>query len=439
MRHIISSGFAILSIILLSGCQIVGDHVDTIVQYIEEEKPKEAVNSFNEAMADSSLSDKGKDRVKNKISKALISNIETVTENYLNKEENPEIVSLVLETYKNIDIPEVTELIEEKEEEVFPIIEAREKLSKGLEAIDNKQYVEGIQLLSQVNRDTPEYKKAQDEAQKARKIYFDKTIKQSQALYSNGDYEEAYILLSRLESSVTNVEVENKLAEYRLAFVESKLAEADEFVGENKYTEAFTILDHVEGITGEDELTSIKREEYMFMQTRFWDELITSYEKETTQYYDEFDDFTVIAPKDHSAEYVDIFPNETSFYPRIVVADGYSYLEIVTGFGDSNWLYLESIAFLVDGEPFTWSFDYYSVMDDYDEYGVYEWMIFDESIQPMLLDDLKKIAGSEDAVLRFYGEGYIEHKITEVEKEQIQLFLDIIEEMGAKVNFGPAV
>ncbi|MET3695709.1 hypothetical protein SAMN05877753_102761 [Bacillus oleivorans] len=439
MKHILMGGLAALSIILLSGCQSVSNHVNTIEQYIEEEKPNLAIESFNKAMADSSLSEKGKERIKNKITPDLLASIEKVTEDYIHKKEDYELVSLILETYKNIDIPEVSGLIKQKEEELGPIHEARDKLAKGLEAIDNKQYVEGIQLLAQVARNTPEYEVAREEAQKARKTYFDETFEQSQRLFLNREYEEAYLLLNQLYVSFENTAVENKIEEFRLALLESKIAEADDFADENKYTEAFAILDHVEEIIGEDELITLKREDYTFMQTRFWDELLTAYEGQTTQYYDEFGAFTVVAPKDHSAEYVDIFPSETSFYPRLVVADGYSYLEVVAGFGDSDWLYLEAIAFLVDGEQFTWTVDYYSVMDDYDEYGVYEWMIIDESIQPMLLDDLRKIANSKNAVLRFQGNGYIEHIITDKEKEQIRLFLDLIEAFGTEIEFGPTV
>ncbi|SNX68853.1 hypothetical protein SAMN05877753_102762 [Bacillus oleivorans] len=427
--------FTLSTLILLSGCQSVSDKVDTITAYIQEDKPRDAIDAFHSAIADEAYSQEEKNEIIKTISPIVKADIENITRYYIEEILDYESTILLLEIYKDIEIPEIVEFVDEKIEEITTVKEARELLAAGIQAAEEKDYKKAIDTLLKVDHDTNEFDLAFEQIQQIKSDYYEETLAKADEIFWNGDYKQAIFLLQDLKTYYpVNFVLDNDIEYYTEAMIQFKIEEADQLALENKFAEAYAALDYIESIVGPTELAELRIEQYGGLEHVYRKEsIISTFADQTSQYYDERIDTIYLTPKNQNPRVEELLPGETYFYPRLSIGPEETVLEIVTGYGHrEDWIKVQDIKIAIDSlEPFDFYYDYGDLKRKQDEYGSYEWVRLDERENGAQFRMLQTIADSETTEIIF--EGYTTdktYKLTQRDKEQIRLFLDILDTLG---------
>ena len=121
-------------------------------------------------------------------------------------------------------------------------------------------------------------------------------------------------------------------------------------------------------------------------------------------------------------------------YPYFVSSeDGENLLVVELNYTDAKtnagWVFFDQVIFSVDGENTTKHFNYNDVQRDNDD-DVYEKVIFAPTSTEIEL--LKSIANSTETIIRFQGDKYVDHIVTDKEKAAI---IDVLTAYDYFVNY----
>lgn len=121
-------------------------------------------------------------------------------------------------------------------------------------------------------------------------------------------------------------------------------------------------------------------------------------------------------------------------YPYFVISeDGENLLVVELNYTDAKtnagWVFFDQVIFSVDGENTTKHFNYNDVQRDNDD-DVYEKVIFAPTSTEIEL--LKSIANSTETIIRFQGDKYVDHIVTDKEKAAI---IDVLTAYDYFVNY----
>ena len=163
----------------------------------------------------------------------------------------------------------------------------------------------------------------------------------------------------------------------------------------------------------------------------------------TTANYDDMKELTIIVPKGYSTRYNNV--SETiNIYPEITIdSSGKASFMIFAGFMQSDWVFFKSIIFDADGDKFTWDASGFGETETQVLWGgIAEWMLkaaidvetidavkqyidIDNRVSSELIQQMTKISNANVAKMRFQGQGYRDHVLTNNEKENLKTFIEL--------------
>lgn len=285
---------------------------------------------------------------------------------------------------------------------------------------------EAITCFKKVIEIDSNYEKAQNLIEETKVSYSVQVIEEVKQLASEEKYKQA---LEKIEkaSTILGINEELKTLEdtYKVSINKQLLGEVDELIQDKKYIEAIALIDgnlayDLDGsmATKRNELESLKegavKEELQEIKTRL-----------TVTYDDVAKKYTIV-PKGYSTKYNNISAT-TNIELRLAVDDR-PILMMITGFVNSDWIFMERITFACDDFREEVELEYFDrgskvIWGG----GVAEWYIFahnDSEIQTSQIRNLEEIItqiiASDKATIRFSGESYVDHLITAKEKQTIQ-------------------
>jgi len=149
----------------------------------------------------------------------------------------------------------------------------------------------------------------------------------------------------------------------------------------------------------------------------------------TSSKYDEYSKTYTYVPKGYSTRYINVSWN-SHVIPRIIGNDLLLFA-VDLGFHASDWVFFDDIYIVADGESYTIEMDY----GDRDTQVIGGGNISEWSIQTLSysvgheehFEIFKKIANSDTSKIKFSGSGYREYTISSSEKQNLRLFISIIE------------
>lgn len=147
-----------------------------------------------------------------------------------------------------------------------------------------------------------------------------------------------------------------------------------------------------------------------------------------TSYIDPVTEVKTIVSKGLEVEFINIdkiINVEPRFYSTNFVLVPY----IVFGFENSDWIFFDKIYFNIDGNKYSIDVAYSEQNTQvHDNGNISEWTIIPmEGNNNLSIDAFKKIAESKDAIIKFSGKGYIDHVITDSEKQNLKKAIELYE------------
>lgn len=112
------------------------------------------------------------------------------------------------------------------------------------------------------------------------------------------------------------------------------------------------------------------------------------------------------------------------------------------GFNQDDWIFFDKVAFNADGQLFTWDIDYENKHTQVMWGGIAEWT-GQEDVEPTtkarflndgidttlfnaeLVDQMTLLANAKIAKIRFSGQGYRDHIVTDQEKANLKTFIEL--------------
>lgn len=290
-------------------------------------------------------------------------------------------------------------LVKISEEKISKLNESQISYQKGLDYINNNDEPKGVYELSKVIQEDLNYTSARNEINNVLPIVKQEKLEEAETYFQNKEYQKALdsvIFLS--EYFEEDVDIKNKLILYK-----TSKERADE-------------------------------EERLKMEQRK-KELIAL----TNRHVDSVTKVVTYTPKPYGS-LINIPRGGVIFYPYLRGELGSDVLKLIAGFNRQDWIFMESIICNADGYVFTINFDYFDRKSEVGfGSGVYEWIeiasfdTIDNAQQyglndnnPRLLENLKKLANSNSALVKFKGDTYaFDYALTSTQKESIRNIIDL--------------
>jgi tetratricopeptide (TPR) repeat protein len=360
--------------IMLLGC--AGSKAQSVTSLLSNSQVSEAFEEYENIIKDDNFQEK--QEFNKKLRPTIISKGEQLKKDF--EEEKIDYIQAknLLEELKKFDFVRFD--IQGYITAITKLQESRTEYKKALEYIENKEYINAIISLNKVDKEDKNYTLAQEKISSYMDSYRDECIKRADEYQQIKDYDNAIkIIEEALEYAKNDPELTQKKAAYL------------------------------------QEQQAIKEEQKQ--------KLLTS----TTSAYDDMRDVTIIVPKGYSTRYVNI--NRTrNITPEIIVPNngGVASLIITVGFEQDDWVFTDKIIFKADNEKFEWYLD--SLKDRQTQViwgGVAEWVRKINELDKDLVNQMEKLANANEAKIRFQGQGYRDHVLTQDEKENLKLFLEL--------------
>ncbi len=281
--------------------------------------------------------------------------------------------------------------------------DSRKYYQAGLEKIAKKDYAEGIDNLSKVIKEDPNYNDSEKQITKVLPNVRKQKLAESESAYKANDYEKAIDSISFLVPYFGNdTEINKKLEFYK--------------------------SEHGKAIAAEIQRKENRKQELLAM---------------TTSNYDDMQDETIIVPKGLSTRYVNV-DWDMNIYPQISVEpSGKAGLFIIAGFKQNDWIFFDSVIFNVDGKRFTWDLSgFNNTRREVFWGGIAEWTLRTylpqetidiaeeynlehKCISGELIEQMTQLSNANIAKMRFQGKGYKDHVLTINEKANLKTFLEL--------------
>ena len=282
--------------------------------------------------------------------------------------------------------------------------DSRSFYESGLKNISNKNYIEGVEELDKVIKDDPNFDDAKKQISKVLPNFKKQGLLEAENAYKKSDYQGALNSIELLSKYFKNdSEIETKLEFYK---------------AENE-----------KAIELEKQRKEARKQELL---------------ARTTANYDDMKELTIIVPKGYSTRYNNVSEG-INIYPEINInSSGKASFYIVAGFQQSDWIFFKRIIFDADGDKFTWNASGFGDTQTQVIWGgIAEWMgkaaadaetvdalkefNFDDNgvLSSELIQQMTKISNANVAKMRFQGQGYRDHVLTNNEKENLKTFIEL--------------
>lgn len=399
-----------------------------------------------------------------KTSKIVIEYIERYVDDYANGYIEYETVSNILETFSGlVDIGEKIELIDkiqtskinrnnathyiatqdymnainclEKviEEDIENYNQSLEKidevlelqLSKAEKLLKEKEYDLAYNAVIQIEKYEQVKAEARDMKNRISTECSNELLSETQKLYNNGKYLEAYNFVDKINVRYLNEELKTAKKNSMEKYVSSQLSTAKNEYDSENYDKAINILTNANSNMPDNRFTD-KISEYKKNRNS---QVISKYKSKVICKYDSIDKTYKIVSKGLSADYITINYNR-NIQADISLSNITTGFYLYLGFQNDSWIFMEKIIIDCDGKQYTISVDYWDRITDVsggdirEAYGIihgtngYDHFM---NLEPVI----NSMINAEVVTVRFDGDGKIDKVIPKKHINEIDILWQI--------------
>lgn len=420
-------------VLLLSACSVVDKNTKDVLQLVHSGSFEDAKQLLDKVENDDSISSDQKSEILEVVKMDLIPTVDKNVESFKNDEISVKQLLDIYSGYRSLGIEELTKEVTESERSIDHLLISRTAFNLGEAELEKGNYKKAIDQYKNVTSDDIKYNLASekiDEAKNALLVEIQKEVKEVN-LDSYADLLKAVSHLKEYEPYLKEDErYESLVEDIKELYLSEALDIVDNLVNEKQLDQAEEELKLIQSIYGttsdiSKRLSDIQDEQETKRKQRK-EELLTNFDV----HYDSMIDVTRIAPKGIDPFNLDIPRNSFVFFPMIQVGgkdldSGIVAISVVTGFSQSDWIFMDKIIFKANEKRFSWSLSYGERNSQVGGGHIYEWVLINGLIDAGLKGDLEVLANSSSVDIRFDGDN--RSRDEKLSKSQIQQIKDTIE------------
>jgi tetratricopeptide (TPR) repeat protein len=360
-----------------------------------------------------------------KIKLYLIDEVKTIEEDYISNKISYEEANDSLKEIQEFEI--INNEVSSVTKYVKDLNNSREAYKNLVKYFEEGKYQEAIEESSKIIEDDANYTSAIEYKKNAGVKLSDEVIKKAEELAEKDDYIEAIKWLENNRRFIESGEdVEGLIGGYKEGASKEIIAQSKDKSDSGHYKEALEILNNNTKYSFnnniQNEIKAVRQ-----LQSEHNKELLLDIKKRITIEYDKVENEYKIAPKGYSTRYVNISRN-INIEPRMTFRNVPTFI-LCTGFQQRDWVFFEKVIFVIDGSRYEWDVDYF---DRGSQIGndIAEWyLVVHSDILAGYGGQLKDLSSlldslisSNNATMRFEGQGYRDHEVT---NKEIQTLKDL--------------
>lgn len=423
---------ALLIVVLIAGggyfyyqnTYLVNKKVRLVENQIDVGNFDQAYEMYRQILEDGPKGQSGK--IIEKINSDLASKVESKVNAYVDKSADYQSADEMIR--KLVPFEPLTSALEKNRTRLDQFKKSRDAYEEAGKLHDNKDYNGAIlKYKNVISEDAENYASAQENIKSSMQEYYDDSVSKSESLFQQQKYEEAYNQIKVLENYYANDQTyQSKQKQYLQALYDSKMAAANDLSSKKQYDQAISSLQAIEPYFPDDSVLKQKINEYGEAKTKEREARKKALLAQVTSNYDDMSGITAIVPKGYDSNYVNI-SGSINIEPRITITDlDSAAFNIIAGFKQDDWVFMDKIIFNVDGERFQWDIGFGDRESQVLWGGIAEWTVQRSFFNNDLLDQMQKVVNGKSVKMRFSGrEGFRDHTVTAAEKANIKLFLEL--------------
>jgi len=226
------------------------------------------------------------------------------------------------------------------------------------------------------------------------------------------------------------------ISKYFPDYKKDKIDKAEGLLASNKYDEALAEIIKLNKYASSD--NEIVEEMKKIRLAKLRALIATS----TTSTFDDMKQETIIVPPGFSTRYLNV-SNNINIYPEITVTkENKASLYVWVGFQQRDWIFFQKVIFNADGEIFSWTVNFQDRHTQVLWGSISEWVgqvpaspeeiaslqkygVDSSLLNADLINQMRKLANAKSSKIRFQGQGYRDHVVTDDEKANLNNFLDL--------------
>lgn len=417
-KKISSKKFAIFLGIILCGV--------TLLFIIVQGNNKEFVNAIrnnNMVEAKKVFAEMKKEKDIEKIKVFLIEEVERVRDNYIKNKISAEVATKYLEDIRELNI--ISTEPKESIEYIKKIDKSKEAYTRLENYMGKAQYKDAIMESEKIIEEDSNYNSAIEYKKQAKSKLEDELIKESKGLALENNFAEAVDLLDLNKKYLDNSTVlESLIHEYKKEAGKLLISQAQNMLANGEYSSALKLLSDNskysvdKNIVNEiDKIKELKKDADKKEILEIKQRLKVDYDSVENEYK--------IGPIGNSTRYVNV-DRTTNIEPRIIYSNSPT-LALVVGFHQEDWIFFEKVIFVTDNSRFEWELDYFDRKSQVGN-GIAEWYtVVHSDFLAGIQSNVKNVSSlinelitSKTATIRFQGNGYRDHTVTEKEKQSLK-------------------
>ncbi|MCD9022605.1 hypothetical protein [Cohnella silvisoli] len=404
--------------------------MNSVLTLVNAEKLEEAYQVYEDILLEESDSS-SKQAIK-KINGKLISEVEIRVDKYIDNAIDYHAANNLIQELKPFE--SLKNALKDNQQRLDKFKKSKDAYENANKLRDNKDFGNAIIKYKEViSEDTENYSASAEKIQLSIKEMFDYVLGNSERLFAEKKYEEAYNETKSLDEFYPNdTTIKTKQDAYLQALYEDNKNQANRHVSSKQYDEAINILELTKKYFPDDSELTQKITEVEALKKKAIEEEKIRKEKrkkellaQVTSKFDDMTKLTTIVPKGYSAMYVNI-SSRINIESRIRIVDGSAAFTVIAGFEQDNWVFTDKIIFNVDGELFNWEIAYGDRQSQVQYGGIAEWVTQHSFSNNDLINQMQKVANGKSVKMRFDGsEGHRDHVVSESEKSNMKLILEL--------------
>lgn len=366
-----------------------------------------------------------KEEDKDKVRNYLINETNNIEEDFINNKINYDEASSLLQEIEDTGI--ISEEVSNKKKSIDELYKSRKAYINVVNYFEKDEFKKVITEAEKIIERDKDYESAKEYKGKSIVKLEEEIIAGAKELASKKEFIKAIDLLEDIKEMITDTkEIETLSNNYKIDASNSIIAEAKVKYEAGEFDGALELLRDNQKYSSNN---NIQEEIKIVNQLKSENNksIVLDIKNRITINYDEVNKEYKIAPKGYSTRYVNIGRN-VNIEPRMHFNSSPTYI-ICVGFQQNDWVFFKKVIFAIDDTRDTWDLDYFSRGSEVIFGGdIAEWYLVAHSEllagyhsqakdMAKLMDSIIK---SNNATIRFQGDGYRDHIITNKEKQTIK-------------------
>lgn len=366
-----------------------------------------------------------KEEDKDKVRNYLINETNNIEEDFINNKINYDEASSLLQEIEDTGI--ISQEVSNKKKSIDELYKSRKAYINVVNYFEKDEFRKVITEAEKIIERDEDYESAKEYRDKSIVKLEEEIIAGAKELASKKDFIKAIDLLEDIKEMITDTkEIETLSSNYKMDASNLIIAEARVKYESREFDGALELLRDNQKYSSNN---NIQEEIKIVNQLKAENNksIVLDIKNRITINYDEVNKEYKIAPKGYSTRYVNIGRN-VNIEPRMHFDSSPTYI-ICVGFQQNDWVFFKEVIFAIDDTRDTWDLDYFSRGSDVIfGGGIAEWYLVAHSEllagyhsqakdMAKLMDSIIK---SNNATIRFQGDGYRDHTITNKEKQTIK-------------------